>query len=231
MFTGFSVRFAFFIIVLACFVPVRPVLAEQPVITIHPDGSISVDGKQAVSKPEQPATPAPPAEEIQIPVPQRTAEPVVPVVPVAVEPPEPALVPQQADGMVAAPPPKPASKPQPRKIRQQAKNEDRVPVPAPAAAPPRPVADTIVESGEKGYTTEAAPESVAGELTGADAIRIALGVAPPARNVNAFPADYEGRKVFQVVFRTEDGEHHVLVDRQSGEIVKPEKKKKKKGKK
>ena len=63
------------------------------------------------------------------------------------------------------------------------------------------------------------PIKVRGPITPDDAKRIALDIGPPARAVEAYPADYMGRKVFQVIFYTEQGERYVLVDRQTGEIV------------
>jgi outer membrane biosynthesis protein TonB len=56
-------------------------------------------------------------------------------------------------------------------------------------------------------------------MTADDAIRIALDVAPPARAFHAYPVNYKGLHVYQVVFTTEDGDRSVFVDRETGKIV------------
>lgn len=172
-------------------------LAESnPVITINPDGSITVVGDMPQAAPA--------------PAPVEAVSP--PSVPAPVPPAKMAVLPETPEiPPVMQAPPIPRAKPAPAPVRQ-AKTK------APASVPP-------ISTGQADITLEAMPQS--GPVTSADARRIALAIAPPSRSVNVYPADYQGLKVYQVVFKTEHGEQYVLVDRQNGEIV-PEKKGKRK---
>lgn len=49
--------------------------------------------------------------------------------------------------------------------------------------------------------------------------RIALEIAPPARDVKVYPRSFEGKDVYLVRFKTEDGFFDVLVDMLTGDIV------------
>ncbi len=155
----------------------------SPVITINPDGSITVVG-------DMPARPP-------------VVEPVAPPTPPSSSPlPPPALMIAPEPSVAEHAPPVPKVKPVPPPMRQAQKKKAPEPRMVQQAKEPR---DGVPPAG--------------GVVSREDARRIALSVAPPSRGVNVYPADYNGLKVFQVVFKTEDGEQYVLVDRQSGEIV------------
>lgn len=57
-------------------------------------------------------------------------------------------------------------------------------------------------------------------ITSDAALRLALEVAPPARSFEVSRRVYQDRPVFQVTFKTENGLHDVLVDAETGEILK-----------
>lgn len=177
----------FFILVLAMISGMAlPVLAagQDPVITIHPDGSFSVNGETS----EKIVTP--PAEAV---------EPTVKEIPkVELQLIAPAEV--KEDLVKASPPPLPLVKP-----ARQSKKEEAFPA--------------VKESIGKMYVYEEKPRQP-GPVTRDEALRVALDVAPPSRSTEVYPADFNGLKVFQVVFKTEDGDQYILVDRQTGAIVK-----------
>ena len=52
------------------------------------------------------------------------------------------------------------------------------------------------------------------------AIRAALEVAPPARGFEVYGTIYKERPAFQVRFKTEDGPHDVLIDGETGKVLK-----------
>lgn len=52
------------------------------------------------------------------------------------------------------------------------------------------------------------------------AVRVALEVAPPSRGYEVFRTDYKDRPAYQVRFKTEAGPHDVVVDAESGEVLK-----------
>lgn len=137
----------------------------------------------------------------------------------------------------ATPARKPAKKPA---TTQQAKKETPVKK-APAkksAAPKKKKAKTTtgIQTGKKREisavplvaqlhssprtSTAPRPQRLGPAMTPDDAIRIALDAAPPARSVHAIPVNYKGLHAYQVVFRTEEGDRSVFVDRESGRVVK-----------
>lgn len=63
------------------------------------------------------------------------------------------------------------------------------------------------------------PETQTGYVTEKAAQRIALKIAPPARGMQVFPREYEGRPAHLVRFRTEGGFFDVLVDMETGDIL------------
>ena len=111
-----------------------------------------------------------------------------------------------------APPKKPAA-PKKKQAAKKAAKPSSKPVPEKVREPAAP--DSIGRS-DPAYIPEARPR---GPITPDEAKRIAIDEAPPAISVDVYPADYNGRKVFQVIFKTENGDRYVLVDRQTGEIV------------
>lgn len=123
--------------------------------------------------------------------------------PQAVPPPE-----SEQNIVKSSPPPLPGIKP----VRQ-ARKEEAFPA--------------VKESIGNAYIYEESPRQP-GPVSSDEALRVALDVAPPSRGTQVYPADFNGLKVYQVVFKTEDGEQYVLVDRQTGEIIDERKSKKKK---
>lgn len=79
----------------------------------------------------------------------------------------------------------------------------------------------VVESSEPDeVVAPVVPVKPSGPITKSQAISIAMEVAPPASNVKAIPKVLEGRPVYIVTFRTEDGPLDVIVDYNSGDILK-----------
>lgn len=196
-------------------------LAAEPVIIINPDGSFTVDGKaQEVQSRPAPEPAVAPKKKVH-----KTPEPVAETKPE----PEPAAVveeksvpvvesaPESAKAEVA--PPAPEVKPTKKPVKKDTvkKRVPKATAVTPAPAPQPGIARDV-------------PDVPVGPITMDDAKRIALQIGPPARSVNVYPADYLGQKVFQVIFKTEDGEEFVLIDRVTGEIVKEKKPGKKKKK-
>lgn len=227
----------------ACVIPAHA--QGKKVVTINPDGSVTVtdpQGGEARQLPPPKINPRrqppfidalPPEEQEKI---RKTVKP------------SPPQEPQQPRKQAA--PEKPLrektvtpEKPQPKKPVTEQTKKPSTPKPKkttvykPVTPEPEPVEMPPAKPGQEPDMTRgepAAPDSIGrvdpkvqprpirvrGELTAEDAKRIAFDVGPPASAVDAYPADYNGRKVFQVIFRTEDGERYVLVDRKTGEIVK-----------
>lgn len=91
-----------------------------------------------------------------------------------------------------------------------------------AVKPPRKPAPVLESAAAAPNGDEdEAPAYVAGQPVDADrALRLALDVAPPSRGYEVIRRTYQDRPVFQVTFRTEDGLHDVLVDAETGDILK-----------
>lgn len=178
--------------------------AQNKIIVIDEQGGVSeIDiGPSPVAPAPKEKSATPPLPEAQAPV-------------VAADPaPEPAR----------APAVKPAKKPAPQK---QAVKKETV---KKSAAPKKKKA---VPSGEPAQASREAPASAPEPeyvspraqrrgpyMTPEDAIRIALDVAPPAISVTASPVNYKGLHAYEVVFKTEGGDQHVYVDRETGKLVK-----------
>lgn len=225
-----------------------PVYAQgKKVVTINPDGSVTVTDQQGGSAQQLPppsnnARRGPPfidalpvEEQMKLRRNARPAAPSAPVSPQAPSAPDKEVArekqpPARVDAPQAPQAKKPvaekAAKPSTPKPEKKAVAKPAVKKPAPAAKP-KPKEDDITRGepaardsiGRVDPKRAPTQHRVRGPLTADDAKRIALDVGPPAFGVDAYPADYNGRKVFQVIFRTEDGERYVLVDRNSGEIV------------
>lgn len=214
-------------------VPVTAHAQEQersPVITINPDGSFSVDQaappepakikpakvkkdttpkaaaapKQEVPKPVEPKPAKPKPDPAPEPAAESVFEPLDPIMPEVEK--KVAPVPKKAEIS------KPAKKPAPKIVEAV---PDAPPEPRPAEPRPAPV------------TQHSAPDP-SGPVTPDDARRIAIKIGPAASRVDVYPADFNGLKVFQVIFKTEHGEEYILVERATGEIIREKPKGKKK---
>lgn len=117
------------------------------------------------------------------------------------------------------PPPAPPAPQKPSVAKSAAARATPVPAQRPENALPIPPRKPDAES-RKPYRPYkwALPEGHA--VTSDAALRIALEVAPPARSFEVSRRIYQDRPVFQVTFKTEGGFHDVLVDAQTGEILK-----------
>lgn len=217
----------------------------KKVVTINPDGSVTVtnpDGKaenypapknmQRRGPPFMDALPPEERRKAANPPPvaaeQKAEEPAAPSVPETVHK-DPVAPKKPAAPKKEAAPKKPAAKkPVMESVEKPAtakpeKKAAKKPAKPKAQKPAEPeihkgepaAADSMGRSDPRAKTEARKPGPVSPE----EAKRIAIDVGPPARGVDVFPADYNGRKVFQVVFLTEEGERYVLVDRASGEIV------------
>lgn len=178
-----------------------PALAQpenaNPTIIINADGSYTVIGEM----------PTVPVRQDPMPTPSPRALAPVPV----------AEVPHAADLVVSqALPPTPQRKPAYVPVMATKKKQEKT-VSSPAALPPTPYAPPAAEE----YRQDD------GFISSDEARRIALAVAPPSRRVDVYPADFNGQKVFQVVFKTDSGDQAILVDRQTGDIVEEKPKSKK----
>ncbi len=94
------------------------------------------------------------------------------------------------------------------KKKPSPKAEKKKSVPAkPVVQPPPPSAAPVQQRlGEK--------------MTPEDAILIAVDAAPPSRSVNAYPVNYKGLHAYQVIFKSDEGDRSIFIDRETGRIVK-----------
>lgn len=81
-------------------------------------------------------------------------------------------------------------------------------LPVPGRKPPIPNRLTLKEPkpGQQYITRDAA-------------LRIALDVAPPARRFNVVPVTYKDKPAYQVTFVTDDGTKEIMIDAQTGDIM------------
>ncbi|HOO82031.1 MAG TPA: PepSY domain-containing protein [Alphaproteobacteria bacterium] len=96
-----------------------------------------------------------------------------------------------------------------------------VPLPAPkiVTPPPLPVQRKVAPSPsteEEGVKNAPVQKS---EIRRAQAISVALDYAPPSSDVEVYRSEYNGQRVFAVMFKIEDGYHEVLVDAHSGKVL------------
>jgi uncharacterized membrane protein YkoI len=195
-YTG-AMKKRFLLLVSLSLVPLVPAQAQDNVIrVIRPDGSEAVmelppADSYAIEKRKavEPEKPAP-VQVIKAPE-QEGAAPVTPPVDVPARP-APKTVSIQKP-VKAAPPPKPAVKSAP--IPPKETGMAKVVTPQPEAVPQ----DVIV--------------------TEKLAKRIALKIAPPAKDMTVLYRTYEGKNVYLVRFKTEEGLFDVLVDMITGDIL------------
>lgn len=178
--------------------------AEQ-VIVINPDGSVTISDPSG-NVPEQklekrkPAAPEAPRAPLPVPI-KQPGEPVVEKTPVPTAKP---VAKPSAKTVVAVPPPSP----------EKPVKKER----APSDVKPDPGIPAEQSIGRVDPSRKPEPRS-ARPVGPEEAKRIALDVAPPALAVDVYPADYSGTKVWQVIFKTEEGERYVLVERATGAII------------
>ncbi len=125
-----------------------------------------------------------------------------------------------------APPPEPeqettpAPEPAAKAAVKAKKDPKAVPKPTPKSAPksaPKPgVKKTVVKPVPKPLF-QTIPEGA--EITRERALYIALEAAPPAFRSEVFESRFEGAPAFSVLFKTEDGDYEVTVDRVKGHIL------------
>jgi hypothetical protein len=203
-----KIYFLFMLLSIAVFSHSESALAEQ-VIVINPDGSVTVTDPTGRT-PEQILEKRPPAVPAQSRAPRPAdgpavlTPPVKPDVPVAEKTPVPGAKPV---AKTIVPPPEGPVKP--ASPKNKAHKDDK----------PDPGIPTVKESIGRVDPKKELPERAPHPVGPDEAKRIALDVAPPALSVDVFPADYSGTKVWQVIFKTEDGERYVLVERATGEII------------
>lgn len=153
-------------------------------------------------------------QELELPeyAPKQPVEPAKPKVQVFKAPEKPSLLkPEQprpdapkpaVEKAAAAPKAKPVTPPKPKR---------------PAAAsnvPPKPESPgRVVKTPQPMDIPEGQP------ITEKLAKRIALRIAPPARDINVYPRTFEGKDVYLVRFKTDEGFYDVLVDMLSGDIL------------
>lgn len=220
-------RWIFGLMVVAAvgFACAAPAIAQDsnPVITINPDGSFSVDHvtpppsapKQVKVKKESKPQPKPKLAPKKAPPKQEAPKLKQDSAPAADSVFEP-LDPVMPDEKKAQPAPAPKPMPKKAAVNKPAKKPAPKIVKSVPAAAPAPVQERDI-----------AP-APSGPVTADDARRIAIRVGPAASRVDVYPADFNGLKVFQVIFKTETGEEYILVDRATGEIVREKPKGKKK---
>lgn len=166
--------------------------------------------------PEAAPEPAPVSASAPEPEPESTALPKSePKAPAVVEKEPMAGVPETASQNAQAPvaeKPKKAAKP--KAVVKTKASTSTVPIPMRKPAAAKYAAPDVYAPSRSDVTPG---ETV---ITKNVALAIALeNDAPPARSVQVLPRNYEGRPVFVVQFRTEDGLYDMLIDRRSGEIV------------
>lgn len=107
-----------------------------------------------------------------------------------------------------------------KKIKSHQRQNKTVTVPFPKA---KPNAEAIIKAqAARPIIDHIDPRYIpAGTIITRDlALRAALEVAPPARGFLVYETVYKERPAFQVEFKTENGPHDVLVDKENGRILK-----------
>ena len=176
-----------------------PVLAQDNVIRI-----INDDGTETVVElPGATKTPPPPS------VPEKVQEPVVKKIPAR----PPVFKPEKLTPKKAA---KPAA---PEKIQKAAVQKPvavKPPKKKPDTAPAPLKKESVGKVMEKPQPQEIPQGTV---ITEKLAKRVALEIAPPARNITVLERSYEDQPVYLVRFKTDAGFYDVLVSRENGQIV------------
>lgn len=190
-----------------------PEASEQ--VTITPSRTVGAD----TASPPQAAKEAV-KEPAQKPAPKTEAKPQAKSVVKPATKPTPAKQaakksPAQKDAAAQKKPDAKAQKKKPAKNAAKNTAKDKEPKNASAkAAPvpeaPRPSAQGPSVQGQRNLGPNMTPD---------DAIRIAVDSAPPARSVHASPVNYKGLHAYEVVFATENGNHYIYVDRETGRVV------------
>lgn len=188
------------------FVP-SSVWAQDSVIrVIQPDGSVI---EAEMPKPKTPSQ----SEPSQAAPPQVQPAPLPEVLPsdLAVSPPvtTPKAKKPAKKFMPAKSVKTPSAKPQKGKTPKAAQDLKPAPLPEPDAL------------GKSMLPPRAKPEAAPGEyISKAQALRIALDYAPPARTYDVLPRTYDdGRFIYIVRFATEAGSRDILIDAKDGAII------------
>lgn len=210
--------------------------AEQGVIVINPDGSVTDSdnplarhdaARAAVIKAEKINPPEPEQESAPKPLPE--PEPVKKPAPIK----EQAKAPVKASVEKAEPAPeaveaepRPAKPSAPKKVVKTKKKDAVAPVTekTEAAKPPKIKWNKPPKKNPKSVAIEKAPDPVPARstapITREQALRAAIQVAPPFRRSTVMRGNYKGKPVYEVTLQTEDGEDTVLVDAMTGEVIK-----------
>jgi uncharacterized membrane protein YkoI len=189
----------FFILVLATTTALifsRQALAEDGVIIINPDGSVT-ESKASAKKPQVALKP-------KIEAVVKPAKPIAVKKETTEEKDMIADKPQQVPEFIAEKPAKPIT----RKHAPAAKQDHKT------VKKKKPKPKKVAEE------TTPEPELPAEPISKDDAKRIAIRIAPPFSHANVVPDQIKGRDVFRVMLQTEDGERDILVDQATGDIVK-----------
>jgi hypothetical protein len=197
---GACMRFLFFssAIVLALSFPAFAQDSGGVITVIGDDGKATTIEIPAIAPPPEPEPPPPPGA--------------MPAPPEMTSMPEAAPVPPEEEIPV------PAKKAKP--VVAKALPALPVPPPLPSKRGGKPTAgelqDVLYQS--PAYADPVPPPG--GALTKEQAIAIAMDTVPPTRGVSAVPRQYQGRQIYAVTFRLENGGMmDVLVDSQTGEII------------
>jgi uncharacterized membrane protein YkoI len=206
--------------------------AEQGVIVINPDGSVT-DSDNPLARHDAARAAVIKAEKINPPEPEQESAPKPLPEPEPVKKPVPAKAPVKAPVEKAEPAPvsveaepKPA-KPSALKKVVKTKKKDAV-APATekseAAKPPKIKWNKPPKKNPKSVAIEKAPDPAPARstapITRDQALRAAIQVAPPFMRSTVMRGNYKGKPVYEVTLQTEDGEDTVLVDAMTGEVIK-----------
>jgi hypothetical protein len=205
-----------------CMVWVTPVWAQDNTIrVVQPDGTVAEAVMPARRAPVVSSAPSPLEAAIQKAVRGMDDAPAAASAEVA---PEPASEPV-AESVV-----------QPAAVVEEKIEAKAAPVSQPAPAKkkksaPKPAKKDTANAAQKKYA--AAPNAPGRdmdvrppldipqgiEITPEIAKMVALDYAPPARGVEVLPRDYNGKAVYVVRFRTDDGLKDILIDRANGQPI------------
>ena len=179
-------------------------MAQENVIRI-----ISEDGKvqELVIEAPAPVVAEPVVEEVQ-PVVEPEAEAVPVVEPDSVLQVEPEAEPVEAESVAPEPKAEPVQKEEEEKV-------EVVPVP-----PRKPALPPEAGMGHRNPQAVDAMQERAG-ISREQAIALALEHAPPARTIRAWPRVYNDRPVYEVIFKTEQGDHVIYIDQADGHVINP----------
>lgn len=179
-----------------------------------PDSEVVPDAEEIKKQREEQQKKEPPAKPKPLPTAEELMEESEP------KKPEPKI---EKKKKFVPPKAKPKAKPKPKTTKKQKPKPEkrRVYVPIPDRKPTAVERARYIEDSKPVFNFVDPKNIPSGTVITRDlAVRVALEVAPPSRGFDVYQTNYEGRPAFQVRFKTDNGPHDVVVDAETGKVLK-----------